>query len=196
MDSLPVGKPNFLDKKTRARKEDSPQRRHSATYYAKPDKKAKLKAYSDAYYLKNKEKIKARHKAYRNTTEARMLRRLSERKRSPTGLSREEWEESIRPKWPDGAITRITKSERENLISRISKKIFKDPESNCWIYNGRRLRKRKVWYASFRSKTWPVTRLVYLITHYQVNKYDTLLHTCRVKECVNPKHLYAYTGSD
>jgi len=60
----------------------------------------------------------------------------------------------------------------------------------CWLWDGR-LTKAKYGQFSLDMKTWLVHRLAYTFAVGPIPEGLDVNHTCKVRHCVNPSHLYA-----
>ena len=60
----------------------------------------------------------------------------------------------------------------------------------CWIWDGQ-LTKAKYGQFSLDKKTWLVHRLAYTFAVGPIPEGLDVIHTCKVRHCVNPSHLYA-----
>lgn len=82
-----------------------------------------------------------------------------------------------------------------NIVDRLVEKISPEPFSGCWL-----------WTASVNNQGYGVIgrgghnggmalahRVMYLATYGSISEGLILDHLCRVRSCVNPKHLEAVT---
>jgi hypothetical protein len=60
----------------------------------------------------------------------------------------------------------------------------------CWLWDGQ-LTKAKYGQFSLDKKTWLVHRLAYTFAVGPIPEGLDVIHTCKVRHCVNPSHLYA-----
>lgn len=82
----------------------------------------------------------------------------------------------------------FTDKERERILSKINK------TETCWLWMGYITKPRgryKGGYGQvmFRKKAWKAHRLVYTLLVGPIEHPLVIDHLCRVKNCVNPKHL-------
>ena len=87
------------------------------------------------------------------------------------------------------------------LLSRIRRKIIKDPETGCWLWQGGQAGAgypvlRMGLQSQGNRRTELVHRLVYTIFVGDIPEGFDVDHTCGTKLCVNPDHLEAVTHKE
>lgn len=83
---------------------------------------------------------------------------------------------------------------RPTPIARFILKVFRDPDSGCWIWTGTYCRK----YGTFSEKhvLIPAHRWSYQYFVGPIPEGFEIDHLCRTPACVNPAHLEAVTGKE
>jgi len=84
----------------------------------------------------------------------------------------------------------------EESIKRFNKKMRID-ENGCWLYTGPRNRNGYgEFFLSFCNKRMRAHRFAYEVAKGSIPERMYCLHTCDIKHCVNPAHLYLGTHAD
>lgn len=91
-------------------------------------------------------------------------------------------------------FVRLDEEELERFLSKTSPN-FEDTKSQCWIWYGAL---EKAGYGSFnlRGKTIRASRLSFLHFKDSIPSGMMVCHTCDIKRCINPEHLFLGTMSD
>ena len=82
-----------------------------------------------------------------------------------------------------------------DLPERIQKKIEPEPTSGCWLWVGA-TSSHGYGGVSYGGRSMPAHRAVYLMTGGQIPDGLDLDHLCRVRSCVNPRHLEPVTRKE
>ena len=80
-----------------------------------------------------------------------------------------------------------------DLPYSIQKKISVDENTGCWLWTTGKNR-HGYGVVCWKAKTQSAHRFVYYFLQGEIPKGLELDHLCRVRECVNPKHLEPVTG--
>lgn len=85
----------------------------------------------------------------------------------------------------------------EDLIclARLLAKIERSPESDCWLWTGR-LDEHGYGAFNYKGKPRGAHRIAYALMTSQVAEDLEVDHRCRVRPCVNPRHLEPVTGEE
>jgi len=87
---------------------------------------------------------------------------------------------------------------RESLQERFEEKVFREPNSGCWIWEGATMRNGYgVFYTNFQTEDCVRLSLAHRVS-YQIYRGSIPLgldidHLCRCRWCVNPRHLEPVT---
>jgi hypothetical protein len=91
----------------------------------------------------------------------------------------------------------LTMGIKQTVAEHIDKRVYRDPNSGCWLWLGRVDEKG---YARGGNKSYPgeskAHRLSYLYHVGPIPEGLELDHLCRVRSCVNPSHLEAVTHAE
>lgn len=84
----------------------------------------------------------------------------------------------------------------EQIICRLEERVYKDPNSGCWIYLGQINAKGYPLCSFVNFKTKTAYRLVYELCKGKIPAGLEIDHVCRVRSCINPNHLDAVTHAE
>lgn len=88
---------------------------------------------------------------------------------------------------PRRYVTEWTRDIVEDFVAKI-------PEAGCWLWMGALSAEGKP-YIYINGAVVPATRVIYPLFRNSFDRKTILCHTCDIKCCVNPWHLYEGTKS-
>ena len=68
--------------------------------------------------------------------------------------------------------------------------------NSCWLWTGHVQQRTGYGTISINGRELRVHRVAYFLEHGRINDSLMVLHTCDVRLCVNPAHLYQGTATD
>lgn len=83
----------------------------------------------------------------------------------------------------------------EQYLKRMMERVAVVPESGCWIWTGS-TGGAGYGTARWQRKLWRAHRLMFLLHGNELRQGLELDHVCRVKLCVNPRHLEQVTHTE
>lgn len=105
---------------------------------------------------------------------------------------------ALRPRepTPNGGF-RIPDSAYDDLwIARVQRRVVIS-ETGCWLWQGCITPTWRYAQAGYRGKVIHVHRQMYSVVHkLQLTREQYVCHTCDVRHCVNPDHLWLGSNSD
>lgn len=76
----------------------------------------------------------------------------------------------------------------------IWKKVTKD-SNGCWLWGGA-ITKYGYGHVGYKHKIWRAHRLAYELVNGPISPGKVVCHSCDVKRCINPDHLWVGTQAD
>lgn len=81
-------------------------------------------------------------------------------------------------------------------MNRFLDKVVPEPNTGCWIWSGMCSRKHRYGYFWYSGVNVLAHRWIWQQTNGAIPASFDIDHICRVRECVNPRHLRAVTRRD